>query len=236
MKVLLWDIDGTLLNTDRAGLCAWMQAAEEIHGGPLDESLLTFAGMTDPLIADITVNDLMGRAGQDDIAPRLLARYTELLPEWLPRRTHGFVQPNVLEMLQALGNTPGYEHALLTGNLETGAQLKLDHHGILDHFVWGAFADNVPIRRDIARNARAEAQRRHGPDVELFVIGDTPHDIDCGHAVDAKTIAVGTGGCSFTELQSHDPWWAIEQLPEPAEFIARLDAAPARPNGQTETA
>jgi phosphoglycolate phosphatase-like HAD superfamily hydrolase len=225
MKVLLWDIDGTLLNTDRAGLYAWMQAAEEIHGGPLDGSSLRMAGMTDPLIADITVNDLMDRQGQDDIAPRLLERYLELLPEWLPRRTNGFVQPNVLATLEALAPHPDFEHALLTGNIERGGRGKLAHHGILDFFVWGAFADDVPIRRDIARNARAEAERRHGPDVELFVIGDTPHDIDCGRAVGAKTIAVATGGAPHGELAEHDPWWLLEQLPEPAQFIEHLEGA-----------
>jgi phosphoglycolate phosphatase-like HAD superfamily hydrolase len=225
MKVLLWDIDGTLLNTDRAGLYAWMQAAEEIHGGPLDASGLSMAGMTDPLIADITVNDLMDREGQDDIAPRLLERYLELLPEWLPRRSNGFIQPNVLATLETLAPHSDFEHALLTGNIERGGRGKLAHHGILDFFVWGAFADDEPIRRDIARNARAEAERRHGPKVELFVIGDTRHDIDCGRAVGAKTIAVATGGATIEELEDHDPWWLLEHLPEPTEFIERLERA-----------
>jgi len=228
MKVLLWDIDGTLLNTDRAGLCAWMEAAEEIHGAPLDASGLTMAGMTDPHIADITVDELMARSGEADIAPRLLARYAELLPKWLPRRDNGFVHTNVLATLDAVANAPDYEHALLTGNLEVGGRYKLAHYDILDYFAWGAFADGLPIRRDIARKARAEAELRHGPDVELFVIGDTPHDIDCGHAVGARTIALGTGRFSAAELQGHDPWWAIEQLPPPAEFIARLDTVQNR--------
>lgn len=227
MKVLLWDIDGTLLNTDRAGLCAWMEAAEEIHGGPLDASVLEFAGMTDPLIADITVDRLMHRAGDEAIAARLLARYAELLPEWLPRRDNGFVHANVRATLEALVDQPGYEHALLTGNLEVGGRLKLAHYDILDYFAWGAFADGLPIRRDIARQARVEAERRHGSDVELFVIGDTPHDIDCGHAIGARTIAVATGGCSAAELLRHDPWWVIEQLPGPAEFATRLATVPA---------
>jgi len=223
MKVLLWDIDGTLLNTDRAGIFAWMQAAEEIHGGPLDGTKLRMAGMTDPLIAEITINDLMERPGEDHIAPRLLARYLELLPDWLPRRDNGFIHPNVLETLQGLSNDPRFEHALLTGNLERGGQLKLAHHDILDYFVWGAFADGLPIRRDIARKARAEAEKRHGDDVELFVIGDTPHDIDCGRAVGAKTIAVATGGATRAELAEHDPWWLIDHLPEPDEFIEWLE-------------
>jgi len=225
MKVLLWDIDGTLLNTDRAGLCAWMEAAEEIHGAPLDASLLRFAWMTDPLIADITVDRLMDRAGDERIAPRLLARYAELLPDWLPRRNNGFVHPNVVATLDALVDEPGYELALLTGNLEVGGRLKLAHYDILDYFVWGAFADGVPVRRDIARRARAEAERRHGPDVELFVIGDTPHDIDCGRAVGARTVAVATGGATIDELEEHEPWWLIEELPQPTVFRERLDKA-----------
>ncbi len=222
MKVLLWDIDGTLLNTDRAGVCAWMEAAEEIHGGPLDASRLTLAGMTDPLIAEITIDDLMERPGEYEIAPRLLARYLELLPDWLPRRGNGFVHRNVLDTLEALAPATDFEHALLTGNLEDGARQKLAHYGILDFFDWGAFADGLPLRRDIARRARSEAESRHGENVELYVIGDTPRDIDCGKAVGARTIAVATGGATFDELVEHDPWWALDHLPAAAEFAARL--------------
>jgi phosphoglycolate phosphatase-like HAD superfamily hydrolase len=223
MKVLLWDIDGTLLNTDRAGMLAWMQAAEEVHGGPLDPGGLSMAGLTDPLIAQITIDDIMERPGEYEIADRLLSRYAELLPDWLPRRTNGFIHPNVLPTLEALADQPDYEHALLTGNLEIGGRRKLEHYGILDFFAWGAFADGLPVRRDIARKAREEAERRHGPDVELFVIGDTPHDIDCGQAIGAKTIGLATGSFSVADLEAHDAWWAIEQLPEPHRFRDRLE-------------
>ena len=222
MKVLLWDIDGTLLNTDRAGVHAWMEAAEEIHGGPLDASKLSMAGMTDPLIAEITINDLMERPDEQHIVPELLARYLQLLPEWLPRRGNGFIHRNVREILDHLAPAPGFEHALLTGNIEDGGRQKLAHYGIHDYFVWGAFADGLPQRRDIARRARAEAESRHGADVELYVIGDTPRDIDCGRAVGARTIAVATGGASYNALQEHDAWWLVDHLPEPAEFEARL--------------
>ena len=224
MKILLWDIDGTLLNTDRAGMHAWVQALGAEHGSPVDVNSMSPAGMTDGGIAKDAIADVLCREYSAELAASLLGRYVELLPEWLERRTNGFIHPNVAEILQAAAARSDIENALLTGNLEAGARLKLGHHSILDFFAWGAFADHGIKRRDIARHARSQAEARHGDAIEaIYVIGDTCHDIDCGKAIEARTIAVGTGPFGAEELAKYEPWWAIEHLPDAHAFLGRLD-------------
>lgn len=227
MKVLLWDIDGTLVNSDRAGMYAWLQALEEENGGPLASPEMNLAGQTDRSIARVCIEQMLQRQYDEALAQALLRRYVELLPAWLQRRDNGYVIPGVLEILEAAADRDDIVLALLTGNIEAGGRLKLDRYGILEYFAWGAFADVAVGRRDIARHARAAAELRYGADTleALFVIGDTEHDIDCGKAIGAHTIAVATGWTDAAVLHEHDPWWAVDRLPAPAEFFARLEVA-----------
>jgi phosphoglycolate phosphatase len=224
VKILLWDIDGTLINNDQAGRHAWLQALAEERGEEIVDEVLVTAGLTDVRIARTAVEGILGRPWDEALAARLLARYVELLPEWLERRTAGHVLPNVTAILEAADARPDVELALLTGNVSDGARLKLTYYGLWHHFPWGAFADNSPDRRDIARFALHTIHERHGPDgVEsITVIGDTEHDIDCGKAIGARTIGVGTGPFTAAQLMSHEPWWAVDELPGADEFLARV--------------
>lgn len=224
MKIFLWDIDGTLIDNDRAGMHAWLQALSEEKGAEVAPDGLVTAGLTDVHIARIAVEKMLGREWDEGLAERLLARYVELLPEWLPRRSAGRVLPNVPEVLEALAARDDVDLALLTGNVSAGARLKLSYYGLWDYFDWGSFADRQADRREIARTARRNAEERHGADAieAIYVIGDTEHDIDCGRAIDARTIGVGTGPFTAAELERHDPWWAVDALPEPALFLERV--------------
>ena len=226
MRILLWDIDGTLINNDRAGMHAWFQALEEENGGPVDVDVagLSPAGLTDVRIAEISLEKILRRPWDQQLVDRILDRYVELLPEWLARRNKGRVLPNVVEILERLSQIDDIDLGLLTGNVEEGARQKLAYYGLWDYFDWGSFADDSPDRRDLARKARSMAQERHGGDaIEAFyVIGDTERDIDCGKAIGARTIGVGTGPFNAAELALHDPWWAVDQLPSADEFLARL--------------
>ena len=226
MKVLLWDIDGTLINNDRAGMYAWFQALEEENGGPVavDVAAISPAGLTDVRIAELTLEKVLRRPWDPVVADRILARYVELLPEWLERRNRGRVLPNVIEILELASTRDDIDLALLTGNVREGARRKLSHYGLWDYFSWGSFAEASPDRRDLARRAQQQAEERHGVDAieAVYVIGDTERDIDCGKAIGARTIGVGTGPMSARELARHDPWWAVEQLPAAPEFLARL--------------
>jgi len=145
------------------------------------------------------------------------------LPGWLEQRQDGRVLPGVRAVLEATHARSDIVSALLTGNIERGGRLKLAHYELWDFFEWGAFADVAVTRRDIARWARREAEVRYGENLEaIYVIGDTEHDVDCGKTIDARTIAVATGPLSATELASHEPWWAVDVLPNPQDFLAHI--------------
>jgi phosphoglycolate phosphatase-like HAD superfamily hydrolase len=227
MIVLFWDIDGTLLSTGRAGIFAWNDSARELTGRDFDLTAVRTAGMTDYQIA-VTTLEMLGVEGSPATVERLLRRYEELLPSALPRR-NGRVLDNVREVLEHLqAERADVRSYLLTGNTRAGARAKLTYYNLLHFFPDGAFAEDAGARAGIASRA-LDLARKAGPVGEetIFVIGDTPHDIECARAIDAKTIAVATGGYSVEELRSYDPWRLFETLPGPAAFV-RLIEEPVR--------
>jgi phosphoglycolate phosphatase-like HAD superfamily hydrolase len=157
----------------------------------------------------------------------MVARYESLLPEFLPQRK-GQVMPNVREILDATRDRSDIRSYLLTGNTRGGAKAKLTHYLLFQYFGDGAFAEDPGERATIAVRA-LELARQAGPVAEesIFVIGDTPHDIECAKAIGAKTIAVATGGYTFEELQAHQPWRVMRELPPVDEFLELIGARPA---------
>ena len=226
MTVLFWDIDGTLLTTAKGGMFAWDDAVKEITGRDFQLQTLRIPGMTDYQIAAKTC-ELLGLERSEELAHRLVRRYEELLPSSLPRRT-GHVLPNVREVLEALRDRTDVVSYLRTGNTRGGATAKLTHYGLIDFFPTGAFAEDTKERATIAVRALALA-REAGPVAEdhAFVIGDTPHDIECANAIGVRTIAVATGGYSVEELRAHHPWRVFEALPPVDEFLRLVGLPPA---------
>jgi len=229
--VLFWDIDGTLLSTGRAGIHAWQAALQAEIGRDVDLASFDTAGLPDPLIAARLLKEF--GSGPDVAASlRLLRGYEERLPASLPRRA-GRVLTNVSEILEALSGRPDVYSMLLTGNTRAGARAKLEYYGLDRYFDGGAFSDDTEDRAGIARNAVAEARRIRGElhPHRLYVIGDTAHDVAAGKAIGARVVAVATGGASLSSLQAMEPWWAVEQLPDPATFLGRLNIAPVTEHG-----
>ena len=224
MTVLFWDIDGTLLTTAKAGVFAWEDAVRELTGREFELIQMRIAGLTDYQIAKKTFETL-GIETDDAFLNRFVDRYGELLPSSLPRKK-GRVLPNVREVLEHLASRGDVRSYLLTGNTRAGARAKLTHYDLIQFFPDGAFAEDAGERSTIAARA-LELARRAGPVAEdgLFVIGDTPHDIDCATAIGARTIAVATGGYSIEELQAHHPWRVFNELPPPDEFVQLIDEA-----------
>lgn len=233
MTVLFWDIDGTLLTTAKAGVFAWEDAVREFTGrSDFELATLRIAGMTDYQIA-VRTFETLGVEADEVFLRRFVDRYGELLPTSLPRRK-GRVLPNVREILEHLRGRSDVRSYLLTGNTRAGATAKLTHYDLIHFFPDGAFAEDAGARSSIASRGLTLA-RQAGPvtDNRVYVIGDTPHDIECARAIDAKTIAVATGGYSLAELKEHDPWRLFEELPPPDDFArlieddgrGRIDAA-----------
>jgi phosphoglycolate phosphatase-like HAD superfamily hydrolase len=222
MTILFWDIDGTLLTTGKAGVPAWEQAVRETTGKEFQLSSIRVPGLTDYQIA-VRTFDMLGVPTTTDLVMRMVARYEELLPSTLPLK-QGRVLPNVREILEALRLRPDVRSYLLTGNTRGGARAKLTHYDLFKYFPDGAFAEDQGVRASIAERA-VELARRTGPviDDRLFVIGDTPHDIEAANAIGARTVAVATGGYSIEELSAHRAWRVMAELPPPPAFLELLE-------------
>lgn len=224
MIVLFWDVDGTLLTTGRAGIFAWEDALRDETGVHVSLDDLDTAGLTDYEVGQ-KILDLYAASEPPERLNPMVRRYEELLPESLPRRK-GRVLPGVREVLERVKHEPNVLSMLLTGNTRRGAAAKLTYYGLDIFFEQGAFSDYGSDRVSIARLALERAQLLVG-DGELdrmYVIGDTPHDIWCGQAIGARTIAIATGSYSLEDLRSHHPWMALEQLPDSSSFLESLSS------------
>ena len=134
--------------------------------------------------------------------------------------------PGVREILRAATAHGGFAQGLLTGNMRRGAQVKLAHHGLWEQFAFGAFADDSEHRNDLGPHAVRRALERHGVNFaadDVWVIGDTPHDIACGKVIGARTLAVGTGASSAEQLLAHRPTAFVENLADTAAVLALLE-------------
>jgi phosphoglycolate phosphatase len=222
--VIFWDVDGTLLTTARAGIHAWEDALREVSGVGASLQGFDTAGHPDHGIAHRLLVEFGGQAHPDERqVAELVRRYEDLLPASLHRRA-GHVLPNVRAVLERLAGEPGICSLLLTGNTRRGAEAKLAHYGLLGFFRDGAFSERVAARSTIAQ-AALERAGAAGCTVRLpqvYVIGDTPHDIQCGSAIGARTLAVATGRHTMDELRAHAPWRVLQQLPDPEEFLLML--------------
>lgn len=222
-KLLLWDIDGTILHTGKAGETALGRAMKKLHGVNRGLQGLEIAGRTDKWIVEQLLEREGKANGQEEVG-QFLEAYVELLAEELPRRSGG-LHPGVREILEAAHARPEFVQALLTGNIEKGARLKLSHYEVNHFFEFGAFADDSARRDDLGPHAQRRARERHGEEFapeRIFVIGDTPHDVACAKAIGAKAIAVATGSFSPQELEESGADAVLSDLAQPKAFFDLL--------------
>ena len=221
--LLLWDIDGTLIASGGAGMFALQIGLRTGLGvdGSLDD--IDFAGRTDRWIAR-RIFEKFSLLHNEENFLRLIDGYIAALPAALanPRAR---VLPGVREILAAAAARDDVAQGLLTGNLRRGAQTKLGHHGLWEYFPFGAFADDAELRNEISphalRRAHEHAKVTFAPE-RVWVIGDTPHDIECGRVIGAHTLAVATGSHSVEQLAAHRPDAVFEDLSDTGKFFALI--------------
>jgi phosphoglycolate phosphatase len=225
-KLILWDIDGTLLTSGGAGERALITALKTEFG--LDGSLawLNYSGRTDAWIAHEALRHY-GLPESPENIQRYLEGYLRALAAEMPN-PRARLHAGILTLLETLHRRTDLAQGLLTGNLRRGAHLKLEQFAIWHYFEFGAFADDSPRRNDLGPHALRRARERHGvefPPERVFIIGDTPHDIECGKVIGAKTIAVATGSFSVEQLQAHTPTAVFADFSDTAAFLRVIDAA-----------
>ncbi|HEY7499496.1 MAG TPA: HAD family hydrolase [Vicinamibacterales bacterium] len=205
-KLVLFDIDGTLVLTGGAGLRAMNRACEEIVGRADALAGIPVAGRTDWII----LHDTLARIGRDldrDLFDRLRERYVGHLREEIAQPGRGFngALPGVPDLLEALDSRHDVFLGLLTGNFELGARVKLERFDLWRFFRCGAFGDDAADRNALVPVAMQRAAACGGPAVpasDVIVVGDTPHDVACARAVGATPVAVATGTFSADELRA----------------------------------
>ena len=201
MRILLWDIDGTLMHSVRTGAYKeyTIPVLEEVFGTAGRLGDMRVSGMTDLQIIFEALKE--SEVSQEQIVAQI-DRLSRRITEEARRITSngvGFFKllPGVRETLQALHDHPRYQSALLTGNIKPMAELKMELMGLDQFFTLpGAFGEESHIRRDLpalaADRIRARLQLDLPPE-HFIVIGDTPNDIDCAHHFGARAVALGTG-------------------------------------------
>jgi phosphoglycolate phosphatase len=220
MKLILFDIDGTLLTTDGAGRAALRAAGADVFVIEEDLEGVAVSGNTDVAI----VHEILNKHGIPDSdinVNRYLGAYLAHLKQRLIEQPGG-VLPGVTMLLDACAQD-SCTVGLLTGNLRRGAQMKLGIHRLWSRFTVGAFADDNRDRNMLGPIAKKRAETKFQTAFdELFIIGDTPRDIACGKSVKATVLAVATGRYSRKSLASHQPDFLFDDLRDTKIVLAAL--------------
>jgi phosphoglycolate phosphatase len=224
MQICLFDIDGTLLRSGGAGKAAMEAALEETFKVPLAAEQVSYSGRTDRAIGRDLFR-LHGIEMNDGNWQRFIDAYLARLPSYMG--TMGAVVcPGIAELLDELATWPDIEVGLLTGNLRAGANVKLGHFGLYDRFLFGGFGDQHWERDDVAVEAVQAMCRYLEMPVEperIWVIGDTPLDIQCARAIGARAVAVATGWDAAPVLAAAGPDLLLDDLADPMPFLRQLE-------------
>ena len=227
MYLILFDIDGTLVLTGRAGMRAMNRACFDITRHPDPISGTAFAGRTDWSILDDIVTKHGGTLDRP-LLDDLRQRYVRHLTEEIQHRGEGKkeVMPGVRELLDALERREDAALALLTGNFEEGARIKLEYFDLWKHFPCGAFGGDAANRNDLVPIAIERARACGIADVppsRVLVVGDTPSDVECALVGGAVPVAVATGGYSVEDLRAAGADIVFEDLSDTGAFLELLE-------------
>lgn len=224
--LILFDIDGTLLLSGRAGMRAMTRAFADSFGVADGFAGVAFSGRTDSFL----VSQALTAAGLPDTADnhaRFRDAYVPLLAEEIqqPGTGHKGLMPGARELLEALDDHAHLHLALLTGNYRAAAEIKLSHFEIWDFFEWGAFSDDSADRNALVPIALDRAETYDVPPAareRVVVIGDTPHDIECARVAGARSFAVATGGHGVEELRKAGADVVLADLADTKRVVSLL--------------
>ena len=224
--LVLFDIDGTLLLSGRAGLRAMTRAFQDTFGITEAFKGESFGGRTDSYLVSRALK-LAGLPDTIENHDRFRDAYVPLLAEEIqhPGQGHKGLMPGARELLEALEEHDHLHLALLTGNYREAAEIKLRHFELWDFFEWGAFSDDHHDRNELVPIARSRAETYDIPPEAIervIVIGDTPHDIECARVAGARSIAVATGGYTVVQLKDAGADDVLQDLADTRRVVELL--------------
>ena len=226
MYLILFDIDGTLCLTGRAGWRAMNRVCEDVLAVRNPMASVEFAGRTDwSILRDVMANH--DRSLDAAMLADLRDRYVRLLGEEIEQPGTGVkdVMPGIRPLLDTLQQRQDVAMALLTGNFIEGARIKLEYFDLWKYFPCGAFGGDSANRNDLVPVALSRARECgivNGHPSQVFVVGDTPNDVECALVVGATPVGVATGGYSVDELRAAGAEIVFEDLSHTEEFLRLL--------------
>lgn len=228
MILLLFDIDGTLISTDGAGMRAFHRAFEEVFDIRMDRKAIRPDGKTDPLIlreilAHFNLSDRWCVSSQQ----RMFELYIDYLEDEMRETLESGrlrILPGVKDLLHNLSRESDFALGLATGNLEDGARMKLEKAGLGGFFHFGGFGSDSEERTELIRIGIRRGSRHVSPASvdSAFVIGDTPFDVIHGRNAGAFVVAVASGGYSISDLHACKPDLALADLAATESIISFL--------------
>jgi phosphoglycolate phosphatase-like HAD superfamily hydrolase len=213
---ILFDIDGTLIDTGGAGAASWRLAFDELYGIPADIGKFTDAGMTDPGVGRKTFEALLKRKPDRKEFARLLERRLHYLHQTVAGSKDYRVLPGVEELLPELLHD-GYLLGLVTGNVEAAAHIKLHRAKLNRFFSFGGYGSDSDDRGEVTKITLDRASLVFGETVtpeQAIVVGDTPHDVEGAHAAGIACVGVGSHHFTADELREAGADYAISSLTE----------------------
>lgn len=224
-KLLLFDIDGTLLLTGGAGKIAFEEAFEEIFDIPHAWRNLDPHGKTDPAIFDEVAQRELGRLLSPGEFELLMDRYEEIFEDRIQESPRFELMPGVIEILEYLSKNPEFFLALATGNFERAGRMKLKRGAIEHYFPTGGFGNDARKREEILLAAVAYSEELAGECFEkhrIFVIGDTEYDIAAAQKAGLRSIAVLTNGRTRKHFEKDPPDHILKDLTDIPAFLSCL--------------
>lgn len=213
-RLVLFDIDGTLIHTQQAGVRAFLNALKSEFNVANPTQEISFAGRTDKSLVREFFN-FHGIEATEENFKRFFDSYVFWL-DYMLRHTHGELGPGVDHFicnLKAQKNPPLI--GLLTGNIRLGAEIKLHYFYLWEYFQMGIFGDESEDRNQLAALGLERGRALLGKDLkpeEIVVVGDTVLDVACAHSIGARCLAVCTGGSTHEELAQKKPEWLVQNL------------------------
>ena len=206
-RLVLFDIDGTLLSAGRAARESVIAALEAAFGWKGPGATHDFSGKTDPqIVRELVADSVPPERFEEALEGALEIYLTELARRLSPEAV--VPKPGIPELLDRLGREPRVSLGLLTGNLERGARMKLDPPGFNRYFPFGAFGSDSPDRYRLPPIAVERALRFTGRSFtgkEVVIVGDSVHDVACGRSIGVRSVAVATGPTRAERLEAERP-------------------------------